>query len=170
MSPSAATAPRQPKFAPESVGGQYAGRQLTDFPGQLGNDRTTFTGYDLRKYRVLGHGPAGPAWTATIYRDSKQTIVVTDAGNGDGPDFVALGSNMSWSVQEMAAFRFLAAELFGKDKDAAEKFASVLRLSASIDQYAKENGISRPEAVWDHVQSEEIEAHDAPLYINGYLE
>lgn len=176
-STAAPTAPRQPKFAPESRGGQFVGPTLTDFAGQLhpgmavlGTVRTTFTGYELRKYRVLGHGPAGVAWTATIYREGKQAVVVTDSANGDGPDFVALGENMNWSAKEMAAFRFLATELFGEGKDSAEKFAACLKLSADIDAYAKTNGISRPEAVWDHVQSEEIEAREAPLYINGYLE
>lgn len=163
------TANRQPKFAPASIGGQYTGRTFTD-GATLGNGRTTFTGYELRKYRTLGHGPAGTAWTATIYRADSKAIVVTDDANGDGPKFVALGENMGRSAKEIAAYRFVSQELFGKDKDAAEKFAAVLRLSADIDQYAKENEISRAEAVWDHVQSDEIEAGDAPLYINGHLQ
>lgn len=169
MSPTAATVNRQPKNAPNSVGGQFGSLDRPEGPS-LGNGRTTFTGYELRKYRVLGHGAAGEAWTATIYREGAKAVVVTDDGNGDGPQFIALGDSMDRSAKEMAAFRFLSTDLFGNTKEAAGKFAATLKLSADIDQHAAEEGISRPEAVWDYVQAEEIEAGEAKLYINGYVD
>jgi hypothetical protein len=162
--------PREAKFAPESRGGQFANRQHTDPGFQLTPGRTTFSGYDLRKVRAAGMGSVSMAWTATVYRNNSEAVVITDDGNGDGVKLTGLGSNMSRSAQEVAAFRFLASEMYGDSADAVARLAETLRFSADIDRHARVNGITRPEAVWDRVQSGELTAEEAPLFINGYLE
>lgn len=164
--------PRVPANAPGSTGGRYSERQFTDPGGGVSlSDRTSFSGFDLRKFKVLGHGPDGPAWTATVYRANQPVVVIVDDGSADeGPQFTGMGTTMDRSAKEIQAFRFAATELYGSGPDAASSFVSTLRISAMIDRHAKSNGLSRPEAVWDFVQSSEIEAVNAPLYINGYLD
>ena len=162
--------PRQPKYAPKSEGGRYIEKQYTDPGISLSNGRTTFSGYDLRKYRVAGQGPVSIQWTATIYRDGQEAVVVVDDGDGTGARFTGLGPNMNRAAQEVAAFRWRADELYAGEADAVERFAVTLQFSAEIDRHARTNGITRPEAVWDKVQSGELDASEAPLFINGYLE
>lgn len=171
MSTSTIEQPRAPKFSPDSTGGQYTHRQHTDPGFQLTPGRTTFSGYDLRKVRQAGMGSVAMAWTATVYRNGQEAVVVTDDGNGDGLKLTGLGgSNMSRAAQEVAAFRFLAEEMYGAGPGAAARLVGTLRFSAEIDRHARVNGISRPEAVWDRVQSGELTPEEAPLFINGYLE
>ncbi|TFD75426.1 hypothetical protein E3T54_11885 [Cryobacterium sp. Sr8] len=134
--------------------------------------RTTISGYNLRKFRCFGHGPTGTAWTATIYRDGRRAVVVTDAANGEGPEFIALGDDMSACAQEMAAYRFHAADALGapgSDSDAAVRFALVLKSAADIDQDAEEYHIPWTEALRDYDYSGDVTAQHADMRILGRL-
>jgi hypothetical protein len=162
--------PRAPRYAPNSWGGRYTNKQYTDPGVTLNPGRTTFSGYDLRKYREAGQGSVGRAWTATVFRENQEAVVLTDNGDGEGVHLTGMGSNMNRSAQEVAAFRFLASEMYGTGADATVRFSATLKLSADIDRHARANGITRPEAVWDQVQSGAIDADEAPLFINGYFE
>lgn len=135
-------------------------------------ERTTVNGYNLRKFRCLGHGLTGTAWTATIYRDGRRAVVATDAANGKGPEFTALGDDMSLCAREMAAYRFHAAEALGvpgPDPHAAVRFALVLKSAADIDQDVAEHQIPWAEALRDYEYSGDVKAQGADLNILGRL-
>jgi hypothetical protein len=159
---------RQSKGQP--TGGQFAAQAKPEAEVSLSGDgRTRYGADELRGYRTAGHGMEGRIWTATIYRDGKAVIAITDDGNGGGLRFVDKSTGAARQSADIAKFKAQAARYFPDYAEhdlAGDLFAEDLMFSAELDKFARKNSVTLEKAVDIHIAADQIQADERDPFIN----
>lgn len=150
--PDMTTSNQNRKSKGQPAGGQFAGKPHADSPVTLDTTRTTFGGYELRGYKTAGRGMESRIWTATVYRDGKAVVHITDDGNGGDLRLVDKASGQAHYSDEISKFKAQAEKYMPEYQHFADGvFAEFLHISAQMDKIARDNGIAKQDVYDDHL-------------------
>ncbi|WAC50366.1 hypothetical protein [Frigoribacterium sp. SL97] len=118
-------------------------------PGQLGP-------YELKNYKRHSAGMEGGGFTASLYRDGKRVVAVSNDGNGGSHRYVSVTGDHS-EVTKFQAFANKALELGGDDSE--DLLIENMAYLTDIEKLAAKNGWDR-----DEVLEENLVADSATEY------
>jgi len=156
-----------------SDGGKFAPEPNTESdvvlnPAPTGPVRTAFGGYELRGFRTAGRGMEGHIWSASIYKDGKKTMAVTDQGDGGELRFADNSGRNIHASDTVAEFTAVADKLhpeFANSYGAsAEMLCETLVFSAELDKFQRKYSVDRATAVDDHIREGVLDEKDCELF------